>query len=292
MKLEPGVRCALALLLLAPRGAPAAAQPPVAPVTIPAQPSASQPAARGPAPGACLPARVIRGSDLVVLGIYGGGGRRIAYRFDGSRQAADMVAVAGRLSKRTVLIITAYEPTIWDLSGLTGRPVAGVYLAGHYAQGVVGLAPATPVAFRQAATYRGPYPGAADNPCPDLHRAYDRPTAMSTAIRIRQFFGKWPTAFYGSYAPFSFRIGGGPLPPYAAAPEPAAVRSQFPLIPGDADMRRQAEGYDTSVRLHQESELRGRRLLHLRWSRSGAVSTVETERFGEDRWREQISRDD
>lgn len=262
----------------------------ITPAALPAQ-AIAQPSAQAPGAGHCLPASIIRRSDLVVLGIYGGGGRRVAYRLDGSRRGAEVIAVAGHLARPTVLIITAYESAIWDLSGLTGQPVAAVYLAGFRAQGVVGLAPGTPVAFRQTAGNNGPHPGAADNPCPDLRRASARPAAMSMAIRIRRYFGKWPTAFYGSNAPFSFRIGGGLVPPYAAAPDIAAVRSEVPPIPGDAAMRQEVERSDRSRAFHEARERRGRRLLYLRWNGRGDVTTVETESFGEDHWRERMSSD-
>jgi hypothetical protein len=235
---------------------------------------------------------------MIVLGMYGGSAAPTPYLLPKTRKPADVVAVAGHLTRPTILILVAYEPTIWDLSGVTGRSVSAVYVSGFHSQGVTGVGSNVRIAFRHSQDGNGPDPLSAGNPCPDLRWPYGRPEAMRTAIRIRREFGKWPTDFYGSYAPLSFGIGTGSVPPYARVPDPADVRAEGPLVLGDARIQayvasfnRELSASDKAERDEERrAERRGRRLLHMRWNKDGDVIVTERELFGADQWRERISR--
>ena len=200
--------------------------------------TAQVPNASSPAAGACVPQELIDRSDLVLLGMYGGSGTYTPYVLPRTREAAEVVAVAGRLSRPTFLVLAAYDSTIWDLSGLTGQPVTGIYVSSFRGQGVTGVGPDVPIVFRRSQADNRPDPASAHSPCPDLRWPYSRPKAMSAAIRIFRAFGKWPSEYYGSYHPFSFTIGEGPVPTYERIPGPAVVRGEGPLVLGDADVQR------------------------------------------------------
>jgi hypothetical protein len=112
---------------------------------------------------------------------------------------------------------------------------------------------------------------------------------MSAAIRIRRAFGKWPTDFYGSSSAFSFRIGSGPVPPYAEVPDIGAIRAEGPVILGDAKIQssfaRRNRDLSADERAFREeernAERKGRRLLHIRWNKRGEVTSVEREIGGD-----------
>ena len=254
-------------------------------------------AAESSRPDRCLPDLLVRRSDIVMLGMYGGGGVPMPYMLPGSSKPANVVAVAGRMTRPTMLVLTAYEATVWDLSALAGQPITAVYASGFRTQGVTGLPLDVPVVLRHWSP--GGASGSRADPCPDLRWSVRQYQAMSSAIDIRRAFGKWPTDFHGSYSPMSFVIGQARLPFYAAIPDPAAVRTEGIMTFGGPEMQRL---YGPPARIlpsveresaeaRRQAELDGRRLLHVRSDRRGNVVQVEPELFGADRWREQTSRD-
>lgn len=239
----------------------------------------------------CLPKALVEHSDIVMLGMYGGSGTAAPYVLPGSNKQADVVAVGGRIGRPTILILAAYEATVWDLSALKDQPLAAVYASGFYPQGVVGTSAEVPVIFRHRASNRGSTDVAA-GPCPDLGWPYERPAAMSAAIRVFRSFGKWPSDFYGSYAPFSFLIGNGELPPHAIVPDPTTIRTEGSTSATGFTKQEPGPVGAPANPAFRLGEVRGRRLFHMRWTDRGDVVEVEPELFGEDRYREQISRDD
>lgn len=246
--------------------------------------------------GNCLPREWVQSADLILLGMHGGGGTDTALVLPNTRNSADVVGVAGRLARPAILLLAAYRSTVWDLSEVNG-PIKAVYVSGYYSQGVTGIGSDVPLVFRRSANVGGPNPDVQNSPCPDLRHPSSRPEAMIAAIRIRRAFGKWPSAYYGSYEPFSFRIGAGPLPPYPRVPRIQEIRADGIARLGDDKMQRRFEANNRPLSADKKAELaeerrrerQGRRLLHIRWDRHGKIVAVEKELFGGDTWREQTS---
>jgi hypothetical protein len=253
-----------------------------------------QPPAAPPAPPLppCMPPALLRGADIVVLGTYGNGPSPAApYMLHPQFKWTSSVYVAGRPRRPVVLVLAAYSPTVWDLSGVPAKRIRAVYAQGMHNQAVAGLPRNVPVVFRRDYRRYGEAPPSEN--CPSLEWPHDREDALRVAQLIRERFGKWPRDFYASYMPFSFNVAGGPLPKLRQAPPIARVRSAEPVmaIPDDDHFRFQRE----QLRAHWGRprkaipELQGRRLLHIRWDRRGRIVREEAETFGGDEWRKQLS---
>jgi hypothetical protein len=76
-----------------------------------------------PAPSAlCLPPSLVQGAEIVMLDQHGGRGATSNLNLADSRHPTHVVSVeAGSSGKPVVLIVSAYEPTVWDV--FSGRLV-------------------------------------------------------------------------------------------------------------------------------------------------------------------------
>lgn len=247
-----------------------------------------------PAPsGPCMPPELTAGTEIVMLGMYGGTSVTSPYRLDERRQQAQVVAVAGGEGMPVILILSAYEPTIWDLSQLPAGRIRAVYANGFYPQAVSGLAESVPIIFRTAQVV-GPGDTGPPDPCPRLYWPYGPKVASWAAARVRAAFGDHAIRFYGSYAPFSFDIDGRPLPKWPSVPALETIRAEAPVLVVDPVKDSYAgtrARWASEARRPRETirELAGRRLLQIRWRANGDLAGIETESFGLDHGLERIS---
>lgn len=83
--------------------------------------------------------------DFVVVAAGAYSGRKTQMQIDSSgHQATRMDVIVNYPNQSVVLMLGAYEPTIWDLSWTATSSIAGVMLSGHYRQVVTGLSPEVP----------------------------------------------------------------------------------------------------------------------------------------------------
>jgi hypothetical protein len=156
--------------------------------------------------------------DVVVLSMHGGRGARTPYWLAGAEHETRAVAVTGSGSRPVTLVLSAREPTVWDLTAVASR-VHGVIASGSAPQAVAGLPASVPVAF-------------SGTPEPGRSSACGVPIAYGNLTGIREqadvvagILGSRPRRWYGGYDPSSFDIDGGRAVRTSTAPPVASVRS-------------------------------------------------------------------
>lgn len=84
--------------------------------------------------------------DFVVYATGAYSGRRLSYQIDQSGHAATQIdVVANSPSQPVVLMLGAYEPTIWNIQWTEGTNIVGVIASGYHHQAVAGLPQETPL---------------------------------------------------------------------------------------------------------------------------------------------------
>ena len=107
------------------------------------------------APAACALPDLSRG-DFKVLAAGEYGGQRSGIQIDQSGHEATRIDVAvNSTDKPVVLILGAYEPTIWNIGWSSGTQIVGVYVSGYHRQAVMGLPRGTPM-LNSSYDNRGP----------------------------------------------------------------------------------------------------------------------------------------
>ena len=82
--------------------------------------------------------------SLFAAGAYAG--RKLNFQIDASgRHATQMDIVVNHIQKPVVLMLGAYEPTIWNMSWTSNTEIFAVMLSGYHTQVVSGLTEATKV---------------------------------------------------------------------------------------------------------------------------------------------------
>lgn len=99
----------------------------------------------GLAPTTCAFAAPIP-SDVLVLGAGEYGGKALGIQIDDSGHEATQIDVAvNSTHTKVVLMLGAYEPTIWNIGWSAGTRIVGVIVSGYHAQKVAGLPATIPV---------------------------------------------------------------------------------------------------------------------------------------------------
>lgn len=84
--------------------------------------------------------------DISIFAAGAYSGRKLDYQIDFSgHYATQMDVIVNDTKKPVVLMLGAYEPTIWDISWTENSNIIAVLLSGHYKQVVTGLKKETPV---------------------------------------------------------------------------------------------------------------------------------------------------
>lgn len=85
-------------------------------------------------------------SDFVVLGAGAHSGRQLGFQIDQSGHKATQIDLLVNSSKKPViLMLGAYEPTIWNVTWSTKTQIVGVVVSGYHRQAVAGLPPEVPI---------------------------------------------------------------------------------------------------------------------------------------------------
>ena len=85
-------------------------------------------------------------ADFTVLAAGEYGGRRTGFQIDQSgHEASQIDALVNSSNKPVVLMLGAYEPTVWNLGWTRGTKVVAVLVSGYHRQVVAGLPKGTPI---------------------------------------------------------------------------------------------------------------------------------------------------
>jgi hypothetical protein len=130
--------------------------------------------------------------------------------------------------EKVVLVVTAFEPTIWDLSAVQKR-VTAVIASGHYPQGISGLPKSIPVRF---VSEKGREFGAPSGCAwlPWAYRGLGNVTQLAAAARLA--VGRHPDRYFGGFNPTSFDIDGG-MGAVPVGPSISDVRTAVPILQDD-----------------------------------------------------------
>jgi hypothetical protein len=172
-------------------------------------------------PPACLPPGATAGAKIVALGAYEGG-NETALSFDGNSHEVGAIAVAAdRQGPPLLLVLSTYDPVVWDLSGVPAQRIRAVLTYGG-AQGVTGLPASVPIRSSVVDSASCGKAGATYHGGPELDR-------LAAAVAMATGGGKIE-AFQGAYRPRGFNIDRGPVPQLAAMPLAAKVRAPVAVI--------------------------------------------------------------
>ena len=152
----------------------------------------------------CFERSQLAGTRVALLGAYEGG-TPLPSHFAGDSHAAKMILVAAeRDGPPLLLVLSAYDPVVWDFAAFPAERLRGVLVYGYHPQGVAHLPPTIPVRFSthdlpSAACGR---PGYAYQGGPDLDRL---------VVTIEQAVGRAPESFYGAYEASGLHVERGPV---------------------------------------------------------------------------------
>jgi hypothetical protein len=194
-----------------------------------------------PVPSAlCLPPSLVRGAEIVLLDQHGGRGATSNLNLADSRHPTHVVSVeAGSSGKPVVLIVSAYEPTVWDVSAVDSSRLRAVVAYGFYPPAVTGNAPTTAVRFG-ALGRGGDWLGSPG--CDPIDLAFSGTGQVGQySDQVKSVFGVGPSQYFGGFDPSGYDLDTGGLP--SARPTVRAnVEPVLPtgVRPGVADAPRRA----------------------------------------------------
>lgn len=146
----------------------------------------------------CIPKSYLANADLVLLGAYEGGQFSPFEMISGSEHvtAKTIDVLAAPQGKDMFLIVSAYDPTIWNFEHFPTRRLKAVLIFGYDGQAVANLPKNIPARFHNEHT---PY-----KPCGEEYYAYQGgPELDRLARNIERFAGKKIDRFNGAYDPSS-----------------------------------------------------------------------------------------
>lgn len=84
-------------------------------------------------------------SDIVVYAAGAYAGRTVGFQIDQSgHEATQIDVVVNNPNKPVVLMLGAYEPTVWNVGWTPKTKIAAVLVSGYHRQAIAGLEPSTP----------------------------------------------------------------------------------------------------------------------------------------------------
>ena len=139
-----------------------------------------------PPPGACQPFKVTSPEDYSLLGAGGYSGRSLDRQIDQSgHEATQIDVVVNSGAKPVVLMLGAYEPTIWNISWTRNSYIAAIVLSGYHHQVAAGVPKDVPV---MTATYDN------KNPCGYFYSSSEGNEKINPLAR--RLFGRPVALFY------------------------------------------------------------------------------------------------
>lgn len=184
----------------------------------------------------CLDENLIRGARVVALGAYEGA-EPVPVSFAGEGDEVSRIAVQGdEGGPPLVLILSAYDPVVWDFAGFPTKRLRAVIVYGYDDQAVAHLGPSTPVRFATRAT--------GQTNCGVAIHAYKQSRDLGRLRdQVRRVLGVPLQAFYGSYSPTALHVDGSSFAPLAPTKlDAASLMASGPLqvgglLPGEQGLR-------------------------------------------------------
>lgn len=196
-------------------------------------------------------------ADSVVYAAGAYSGRKLSMQIDQSgHEATQMDIVVNRTDKPVVLMLGAYEPTVWNIGWTPGTRIVAAYVSGYHRQAVTGLSAQVPV-LNSSHENQGPcgYFYVSNDNLPKLNplarQLFGRSVDMAYQARNGQAVlgaplpaNVRPVQAGGSPAPTSFRLKDVPLAGEAGLQEALRQGILRPATESDALAWRQANGRD------------------------------------------------
>ena len=104
----------------------------------------------------CFDIPVIRGAEVVGLGAYEGIEEPSISFADEDHEVGRITVQADPGGNPVLLVLSAYDPVVWDLNGFPPHRLRGVLIYGYSAQGLVNLPRDVPVRFATRSQGAGP----------------------------------------------------------------------------------------------------------------------------------------
>lgn len=206
-------------------------------------------------------------ADAQIIGVHRYRGTDIDFALDHSDNLPSQIEVAVHADRPVVLLLSAYDPSIWNIGWSQGTKIVGVYVTGYHRQVVAGLPNKTPVVTSSLDSYRnggceGNYVAEGDfmrlsqelfkKP---LTRLYTKPSEKSGVIEI--FEAQTPPGKFFTSAdrpPESYKDPKAPLPGKAGLDEALKKGIIRPVTPEDReavkkaflDLKKQSPEYENT----------------------------------------------
>lgn len=186
-----------------------------------------------PSVSGCPSSRTVGDADIVYLGQYGGAGPTMPYAIGNAGHSAKYTKVIGNPARPTFFVVSAYEPTVWDFSGINPSRIRGVHATGHYEQGVAGVRSSIPITLRHRAAGNADDPAALRDDCLDMQHKYEANAIQEIAGRINSHFGRMPSFALMTYQTQLYDLNFDSAKPtitIAATPPPIdSIRTERPV---------------------------------------------------------------
>lgn len=163
------------------------------------------PTERQDSKGPCLQTSATNGARFVALGAYEGG-TSTKFALGESKHDTGAIAVGADSSgPPLVLILSAYDPVVWDLRAVPADRLRAVLVYGYHDQAVAGLSSETPLRIVTR--------GSPDQGCGEPSYAYEGGSKLEElAATVEGATGRTIASFSGSYGPVGLHADGGSAP--------------------------------------------------------------------------------
>lgn len=192
-----------------------------------------------PRTGACLPQH-LEPAPIVAFGAYEGA-RKLGIRLGQAEHETTLISITGNgFGEDRILLLMAYEPTVWDFTNAPVERISAVIVSGYYDQAVSNLPASTPVVFSSVLARR--------NICGGLAYAYRGGPDLDEVVRnVETATGLTVESFDGIYSAHSAALGNALRHSNVDAPaEPGEIRATVrvtvdPVAPRERGLRELVE---------------------------------------------------
>ena len=159
--------------------------------------------------GGCFDVPIIRGAEIVGLGAYEGT-EDPTLSIQGEDHPVGRISVqADPGGNPALLVLSAYDPVVWDFAGFPRNRLRGVLVYGYSSQAVANLPHDVPIRFATRSQGTGP--------CGSYVHAYEAGDDLEKLdSQVKSVLGVQMSRFYGAYRPQALNVDGGPTRPTAA----------------------------------------------------------------------------
>ena len=148
---------------------------------------------------ACPPIEPEGDFRIDAVGVYEGAGTASVELEDSSNPAGRVDVIVNRPDKPVVLVLSAYQPVVWELATTSETELAGVIVSGYHTQRVRGINAATPL---RATSHKGP------GHCDEPFQAYEEGADFQKANQVvANLLGREIDTFNGAYRAERFVVG-------------------------------------------------------------------------------------